>query len=374
MNQVLEQELVTEVSIESVLLDADLFVKYKSPEKAFNLLRNSIKRSPRSIPLREKLREICITHKNANDAARQCLALVSLYIGREDFDLAYDRLQEAKLLDPRISVAAGLEAIRRARRPDFAVNRDKSPVKIRTDATLAGNLAYVSLFDAVQAIENSRMTYTLSSTQDDGLNNTSNAEINGDFSREFTRNVQDRRHRIAFSGTFDTPVWLGKLRFSPLFRAGSSAPFNLGNGGDDRNLDDLSTDRLNFSGNLSDIVYREPGSPFPQQLVDQFSLAPIGARGGNLPRNSGTGPSFFTFDLNVSREFRFRERMKLRPTIEFDNILNASVFSYGAAFIDFDGIGSNASAATIQNFRDRFLVPTRTYRQRQIRLGIRFDF
>ncbi|MGI8670220.1 MAG: DUF4388 domain-containing protein [Aridibacter sp.] len=169
MSQVLEQELVTEVSIESVLLDADLFVKYKSPEKAFNLLRNSIKRSPRSIELREKLREICISHRNANDAARQCLALVSLYIGREDFDLAYDRLQEAKLLDPRISVAAGLEAIRRARRPDFAVNRDKSPVKIRTDATLAGNLAYVSLFDAVQAVENSRMTGLLKLKSDQHL-------------------------------------------------------------------------------------------------------------------------------------------------------------------------------------------------------------
>lgn len=219
-----------------------------------------------------------------------------------------------------------------------------------------------------------RFAYTLASAKDDGLNNTSNAEINGDFSREFTRNVQDRRHRIAFSGTFDTPAWLGKLRLSPLFRAGSSAPFNLGAGGDDRNLDDLGTDRLNFSGNLSDIVYRDPDSPFPQQLVDQFSLAPIGARGGNLPRNAGTGPSFFTFDLNVSREFKFRERFKLRPTIEFDNILNATVFNYGAAFIDFNGIGSNASAVTVQNFRDRFLVPTRTYRQRQIRLGIRFDF
>ncbi|MGI8542834.1 MAG: DUF4388 domain-containing protein, partial [Aridibacter sp.] len=76
---------------------------------------------------------------------------------------------EAKLLDPRISVAAGLEAIRRARRPDFAVNRDKSPVKIRTDATLAGNLAYVSIFDAVQAIENSRMTGLLTLKSDKHL-------------------------------------------------------------------------------------------------------------------------------------------------------------------------------------------------------------
>lgn len=160
MNHILEQFAapITEVSIESVLLDADLFVKYRSPEKAFSLLRESMERSPRSIPLREKMREICISQKNLDEAARQCLALVSLYIGREDFDLAYDRLQEAKLLDPRISVAPGLEAIRLARRPDFATTRDKSPQNVRTDVTFAGNLAYVSIFDAVQVIENSRMT------------------------------------------------------------------------------------------------------------------------------------------------------------------------------------------------------------------------
>ena len=93
-----------------------------------------------------------------NEAAKQCLALVSLYIGREDFDIAYDRLQEAKLLDPRISVAPGLEAIRRARRPDFATNRDRSPQKVRTDTTFAGNIGYVSIFDAVQVIENAKMT------------------------------------------------------------------------------------------------------------------------------------------------------------------------------------------------------------------------
>lgn len=149
---------VSETTIESVLLDADLFVKYSSPEKAFELLRSSLERSPRSISLREKMRDICVRQKNLNEAAKQCLALVSLYISREDFDVAYDRLQEAKLLDPRISVAPGLEAIRRARRPDFATNRDRSPQKIRTDLTFAGNLAFVTIFDAVQVIESAKMT------------------------------------------------------------------------------------------------------------------------------------------------------------------------------------------------------------------------
>jgi Domain of unknown function (DUF4388) len=176
----------TEVSIESVLLDADLFVKYSSPEKAFDLLRESIERSPRSIGLREKMRDICVKQRNLDEAARQCLALVSLYIGREDFDLAYDRLQEAKLLDPRISVAPGLEAIRRARRPDLAMDRNKVPQQVRTDVTFAGNLAYVNVFDAVQVIESSKMTGLLILKSDRNLANVAfndgkiaDAECNG---------------------------------------------------------------------------------------------------------------------------------------------------------------------------------------------------
>ncbi len=222
-----------------------------------------------------------------------------------------------------------------------------------------------------------RGVYTLSSIKDDGLNNTSNAEVNGDFSRDYTRNLQDRRHRFALSGTLDSPVWFGRLKFSPLVRYGSAARFNLGVGGSDRNLDDLGTDRVNFSGNINDIVYREPGSPFPAALAAQISLQPIGARSGNIPRNAGTAPSFYTFDLNVTREWKFGDRMRLRPVVEFNNILNAAVFNFGAEFIDFSSLvnaGGATPTAAQQLAQDRFLVPTRTYRQRDIRLGVRFDF
>jgi hypothetical protein len=215
-----------------------------------------------------------------------------------------------------------------------------------------------------------RINYTLSRSMDDGLNNTSNAEIDGDFGREWARTLQDRRHRIAFSGVFDTPWWLGRVVISPIIRWGSSAPFNLGNGGSDRNLDDLATDRLNFSGNVDDISWRRPGSPQPtDEFISQFSLAPIGARGGNLPRNAGRGPSFYTFDLSVSRMWKFGSRFKVKPTVQFDNVLNAAVFNYGAAFIDFNGL-----TLTNETARSNFLVPTRTFRQRQIRLGLRLEF
>ncbi len=211
-----------------------------------------------------------------------------------------------------------------------------------------------------------RVAYTLSKTMDDGLNNTANAEIDGDFSREWARSLQDRRHRLAFSGSFEMPKWLGKLKFSPLVRFGSSAPFSLGNGSNaDRNLNDNSTDRPNFSGNIKDIVWRAPGSPIPTALLAQFSLQPIGSKSGNLPRNAGTGPSFYTFDLSMTREWKVGEHLKFRPVIEVGNILNAAVFSYGSAFINLGALTADQTS---------FLVPTRTYRQRQMRLGIRIDF
>jgi hypothetical protein len=68
------------------------------------------------------------------------------------------------------------------------------------------------------------------------------------------------------------------------------------------------------------------------------------------------------------------ERVKLRPQIEFYNVLNATVFSFGSEFIDFNAFGPTSSATTRQAFIDSFLVPTRTMRPREIRLGIRMDF
>jgi len=60
------------------------------------------------------------------------------------------------------------------------------------------------------------------------------------------------------------------------------------------------------------------------------------------------------FDLNVTREIRLG-RILIRPSVEFDNVLNKTVFSFGSEFIDSSG------------------VPKRTMRPRQIRLGVKFD-
>lgn len=152
--------------IEAALLDAELFIKYQAPERAIKRLRTALEMTGRSVKLRERLREICAAHKQHEEAARQCLALASIYIEREDFDTAHDRLLEAKQLDGRINIAGGLEAIRRARRPDLKPIPAPEANFERKHFTLAGDLSAVSVFDAMQVIENARLNGILTLTSE----------------------------------------------------------------------------------------------------------------------------------------------------------------------------------------------------------------
>jgi hypothetical protein len=153
--------------IDNALLDAELFLKYHAPDRAIKRLRDALEANSRSIVLRERLREICIVQKDKDEAARQGLALARLYIERDDFDNAYDRLLEAKQLDARINIAGGLEAIRRARRPDLRPEAGAAQgAHAGPQVTLAGDLTAISVFDAIQVIENARLTGILQLTND----------------------------------------------------------------------------------------------------------------------------------------------------------------------------------------------------------------
>lgn len=159
-----QSEHVSEV--DTALLDAELFLKYKAPERALSRLGEALEGNPRSIALRERIREVSISQKQKDEAARQCLALASLYIERDDFDNAYDRLLEAKQLDARINIAGGLEAIRRARRPDLRPEAAPAQTHPSHFATLAGNLTDINVFDAIQVIENAKLTGSLTLTNE----------------------------------------------------------------------------------------------------------------------------------------------------------------------------------------------------------------
>lgn len=151
--------------VETAILDAELFVKYKSPDRAIERLRTALEGHTRSIPLRERLREISAGIGQAAEAARQCVALANLYIEREELNTAHDRLLEAKHLDTSINIAGGLEAIRRARRPDLRPPAEPiEQVGEKRYATLAGDLAAISVFDAIQVLEHAKLTGSLTLT------------------------------------------------------------------------------------------------------------------------------------------------------------------------------------------------------------------
>jgi TonB dependent receptor-like, beta-barrel len=207
-----------------------------------------------------------------------------------------------------------------------------------------------------------RASYTLSRLIDDGVVNTSSPLVVGDFRRERALSLQDARHRVAISGYFLFPDWLARLSLSGAFNYSSSLPFSVGVRGNDRNLDDVNNDRPNFAGDLDRIVWRRPGSPLDPTLAAGFTLPTIGTA-GNLPRNAGRGPSAYTLNLRLAREFKFTEIRKLELQIETFNQFNATVFSFGSEFIDFGATGLGD-----------FLTPRRTVKPRTMRLGLRFDF
>ncbi|MFN2454754.1 MAG: DUF4388 domain-containing protein [Pyrinomonadaceae bacterium] len=193
----------SEGDIETALLDAELFVKYKAPERAIKRLQSALERRPRSVQLRERLREVAAATQHTDEAARQCLALASLYIEREDFETAHDRLLEAKQFDPRISIATGLEAIRRARRPELQNNLASSMP--RDVPTFTGDLSVISIFDAVQVLENARLTGALAIAGDivQGRVLFNDGRIVGAEAAELNGEEAFRKIVEATTGTFD---------------------------------------------------------------------------------------------------------------------------------------------------------------------------
>ena len=191
--------------VESALLDAELFLKYKSPQRAAARLAEAIQRQPHSVRLRESLREIAAAAGQTEEAARQCLALASLYIEREDFDTAQERLLEARTLDPRLSITKGLEAIRRARRPDLAVSPAAAAARPPRPTTFAGDLSVVSIFDAVQVIENARLTGALNVESGGGVSKVlfNDGRIVGAAAGAETANAALRRVLEKTEGGFD---------------------------------------------------------------------------------------------------------------------------------------------------------------------------
>jgi hypothetical protein len=204
-----------------------------------------------------------------------------------------------------------------------------------------------------------RASYTLSRLIDDGVVNTSSALVAGDFKRERALSLIDARHRFAVSLAHRFPSRLFRLDLGATFNLQSPRPFNLGIDGQDRNLDDVGTDRPNYAGDPGQLKWLRPGAVIDPSISSAFSLPPIGGT-GDLPRNAGRGPWQPVFNLRIARAFEGERWGRLTLQAEAFNPLNQTVFSFGAEYVDFAPSGD-------------FLVPRRTLKPRTLRLGVRFE-
>jgi hypothetical protein len=116
---------------------------------------------------------------------------------------------------------------------------------------------------------------------------------------EYGRSSQDIRHRLFILGNISGLPW--GLRLSPIVVANSGRPFNI-TLGRDLNGDTLFTERPAFAD----------AQTAPVDLrVTPFGNFDVRPKPGQtiIPRNFGTGPSFFNVNLRLSKAFGFGERV-----------------------------------------------------------------
>jgi tetratricopeptide (TPR) repeat protein len=156
-----------DLDIESVILDAELLIKYNMPERGIAALEQAVDYKPESIRLREKLRDLYLERGQADLAASQYLALSGLYVRAGNFDEANRCLLEARQLNPRVTVTLRMQELKRLEQGRTrGTGQLKAPAAAapapQPRATLSGNLSDVSIFDIVQILENNHLTGILS--------------------------------------------------------------------------------------------------------------------------------------------------------------------------------------------------------------------
>jgi hypothetical protein len=180
-------------------------------------------------------------------------------------------------------------------------------------------------------------SYTFSKALDDVVDYNSDFQANDqtNLRAEHALSSFDQRHKVVIFGHWQAP---GGFELAPIFRANSSRPFNLLAGADLNQDRHSTTDRPVFAG-----------------------------------RNTGIGPSFWTFDLRLGRRFAVGEGRYLEFTAEGFNLFNHLNF----ASIN-NTVGNISGPFNLEGRPDRNpsepLGFTSAFDTRRIQLGVRFRF
>ncbi|HEX8872514.1 MAG TPA: hypothetical protein VF758_07095, partial [Candidatus Acidoferrum sp.] len=206
-----------------------------------------------------------------------------------------------------------------------------------------------SYYNALSVNVNKRFTshfeflssYTWSHSIDDGTDLQSTLEPADSRFPFFERanSVNDQRHRWVTSGVIQTSPWRSGDSFlrsfasnfavAPLVEWASGRPFNVILGEDTRLDIGASQIRPNLGGGTTSPYIHGVSFGAPTTCLTNagqpFTLAgitpPFGCV-GNLGRNKFTMPSFFQFDLRVSKGINLGERVRLDLIADAFNLFN----------------------------------------------------
>jgi hypothetical protein len=145
----------------------------------------------------------------------------------------------------------------------------------------------------------------------------------------------DRRQVLNLTTVAETPQFSNPTvrmlatgwRFSAIYRRSAGSPLNI-LAGSDRALNGSQVNATGASVQRGDQVTGNPyedrsAGPLSRYLNPQaFALPALGTL-GNLGRNSVRGPATWSFDIAVSRVFRFRETQRMEFRAEAYNLTNS---------------------------------------------------
>jgi hypothetical protein len=179
--------------------------------------------------------------------------------------------------------------------------------------------------------------YTFSKAIDETLDFNSDFQPNDQTDRRAERALSafDQRHKLVLYGQIQCPA---QFSFMPIFRANSARPFNLLAGTELNHDRHNTTDRPIYAG-----------------------------------RNTGIGPSFWTFDVRLAKQVAIRERARIEFMVEAFNLFNhlnyASVNNI---------VGPIAGPFRLEGRHDRTpsqpLGFTAAFDPRRVQLGVRLNF
>ncbi len=208
---------------------------------------------------------------------------------------------------------------------------------------------------------------SLSSEQMDGASTAGGAEDASNLRLEHGRSDYDQRHNFVSALIWNVSYYRGSARLlknvlngwtiSPIVTLSSGFPFTVA-AGKDNNLDGVTNDRANITGN----PILDPHRSRSQVIGQWFNTAAFAASAlgtdGNSARNLLDGPGIRNIDMGIFRDFSLRERTKLQVRGEFTNIFN---------LVSLNAPNSTLTASTFGQI-------TTAREMRQLQLGLRLTF